>query len=68
MAGEIFFTGTAAEIAPVRSVDRVRIEDGRVGPLTQGLQREWAALVLGRRPDPYGWRSPVSRSRPVATP
>lgn len=58
-ADEIFLTGTAAEITPVRSVDRVTIGSGRCGPVTHRLQREFFDLVTGKKPDRYGWLTPV---------
>jgi len=62
-ADELFLTGTAAEVTPVRSVDRIPVGDGSVGPLTKWLQTEYLELALGRRPDPHGWRSPVCQSQ-----
>ena len=68
LADEAFFTGTAAEITPVRSVDRITVADGAVGPLTKWLQKEFLDLAWGRSPDPYGWRSPVNQAAPVSAP
>jgi len=59
VADEVFFTGTAAEITPVRSVDRIPVGDGRRGPITARLQEEFFALAEGRLPDRHGWRTPV---------
>jgi branched-chain amino acid aminotransferase len=61
-ADELFFTGTAAEVTPIRSVDRIPIGSGRAGPLTLDLQRRFLDLVQGRAPDPYGWLTPVSEA------
>lgn len=61
IADEIFFTGTAAEITPVRSVDRIQIGKGRRGPITQRLQEEFFAIVNGTAPDRYGWLTPVEQ-------
>lgn len=55
LADELFMTGTAAEITPVRSVDRISIGQGRRGPVTGELQRRFFALVAGQEPDPWGW-------------
>lgn len=55
VADEIFFTGTAAEITPVRSVDRVPIGNGGRGPITQRIQEEFFAIVSGEKPDRFGW-------------
>ncbi len=59
VADEVFFTGTAAEITPVRSVDRIPVGAGRRGPITARLQEEFFALAEGRLPDRHGWRTPV---------
>ena len=59
IADEVFFTGTAVEITPIRSVDRVKIGAGRCGPVTEQLQRHFFDIVEGRSEDPYGWLTPV---------
>lgn len=59
MADEIFFTGTAAEMTPVRSVDRITIGSGVAGPTTRLLQERLLGIALGNLPDTYGWRTPV---------
>ena len=59
IADEIFFTGTAAEISPVRSVDRIPVGPGHRGPVTQRLQEEFFGLTEGRLPDRYGWLTHV---------
>jgi branched-chain amino acid aminotransferase len=56
---EIFFTGTAAEVTPIRSVDRVPIGAGKRGPITEQLQADYLALVRGEVPDEDGWRTLV---------
>lgn len=58
-ADEVFFTGTAAEITPVRSIDRIAIGTGRRGPITERLQAEFFGIVDGSRPDRHGWLTPV---------
>jgi len=58
-ADEIFFTGTAAEITPIRSVDRIPVGSGRRGPITERLQREFFGIVEGSLPDRHGWLTPV---------
>ncbi len=55
VADEIFLTGTAVEVSPVRSVDRVQIGDGTRGPITQKLQEAFFAIVGGQAPDRHGW-------------
>jgi branched-chain amino acid aminotransferase len=59
LADELFFTGTAAEITPIRSVDRIPIGDGAVGPITRLLQSEFFGIVRGEKPDRFGWLTPV---------
>jgi len=58
-ADEVFFTGTAAEITPVRSVDRIEIGSGARGPVTEALQTAFFGLFSGRTPDSRGWLEPV---------
>ena len=55
MADEVFFTGTAAELTPVRSIDRIPIGAGRPGPVTQRLQRQDLGIAKGELDDPHGW-------------
>jgi branched-chain amino acid aminotransferase len=59
VADELFFTGTAAEITPIRSVDRISIGSGGRGPVTAAIQAEYMGIAEGRLPDRYGWRSLV---------
>jgi len=58
-ADELFFTGTASEITPIRSVDRLEIGGGGVGPITETLQKEYLGIATGERPDRYGWLEPI---------
>lgn len=60
---EIFMTGTAAEITPVRSVDRKPVGDGRPGPVTRALQQAFFGLFDGRTPDTHGWLTPVTSAQ-----
>jgi len=55
IADECFFTGSAAEVVPVRSVDRIKVGVRAPGPVTRKIRREFHALVEGRRDDPFGW-------------
>jgi branched-chain amino acid aminotransferase len=55
LADEIFLTGTAAEITPVRSVDHVTIGLGRRGPVTEVLQAAFFGLFNGKTEDKWGW-------------
>ena len=59
IADEIFFTGTAAEITPIRSVDRVAVGAGKPGPITLAIQKQYMGLATGKLPDRHGWRTPV---------
>jgi branched-chain amino acid aminotransferase len=63
IADEVFLTGTAAEISPVRSVDRIQIGAGRRGPLTERLQHEFFAILKGLKPDRFNWLTPVNEAR-----
>jgi len=54
-ADELFFTGTAVEISPIRSVDRIKIGDGARGAVTRKLQDEFFAILGGEKPDRHGW-------------
>ena len=58
-ADELFFTGTAAEITPIRSVDRIEVGDGSRGPVTESLQSAFFGLFNGRTADQRGWLEPV---------
>ncbi len=55
VADELFFCGTAVEVTPIRSVDRVPIGSGSRGPITAMLQQEYQDMVHGRIPDRHGW-------------
>jgi branched-chain amino acid aminotransferase len=55
IADEIFFTGTAAEITPIRSVDKITVGQGRCGPVTERLQREFFAITSGQKEAPGDW-------------
>lgn len=54
-ADEVFLTGTASEVTPVRSIDRIQIGNGRRGPITTQIQQRFLDLVRGTGEDPYGW-------------
>src|ERR1700757_2069812 len=60
IADEVFFTGTAAEVTPIRSVDRITVADGKPGPITRQLADEFLGIANGLRPDRYGWLTPVN--------
>ena len=55
IADEVFFVGTAVEVTPIRSVDRVKVGRGRRGPVTEALQQRFFQIVKGDAPDTHGW-------------
>ena len=55
IADEVFFTGTAAEITPIRSVDRVQVGAGKRGPLTTEIQKRFFDITTGEAEDEFGW-------------
>jgi branched-chain amino acid aminotransferase len=55
VADEVFFVGTAAEVTPIRSVDKITIGSGSRGPITQKLQRAYFDVINGESPDRHGW-------------
>jgi branched-chain amino acid aminotransferase len=59
IADELFFSGTAAEVTPIRSVDRITIGSGSRGPITEKIQRAFFDLVKGEAPDSFGWLTPI---------
>jgi branched-chain amino acid aminotransferase len=59
VADEVFFSGTAAEITPIRSVDKITVTKGQIGPITRALQKEFFGIVRGTAPDRHGWLTPV---------
>lgn len=59
IADEIFMTGTAAEVTPVRSVDRIEVGSGTRGPITKAIQQAFFGLFNGQTPDKHGWLQPV---------
>jgi len=66
VANEVFFSGTAAEITPLRSIDKIKVGNGARGPITKRLQEEFYGLIGGTKPDPYGWLTPVSVPVPAS--
>src|SRR5215469_2935409 len=60
IADEAFFTGTAAEVTAIRSVDKIKVGNGGgMGPITKALQKEFYAIVRGEKSDRHGWLTPV---------
>jgi len=68
VSDEVFFVGTAAEITPIRSVDKIQIGPGRRGPITTSLQTAFFDYINGVVPDRHGWLTPVQipKAAPVA--
>ena len=63
LADEIFLTGTASELTPVRSVDRISIGNGGRGPITTQVQKRFMDLIQGQGEDTYGWLTYVRAER-----
>ena len=63
IADEVFFSGTAAEVTPIRSVDRITVGQGRRGPITEKIQKRFFDIVSGRINDEFGWLTPVTTVR-----
>ena len=59
VADEVFYTGTAAQVAPVVQIDHVVIGNGEVGPITKKLQQVYFSAVKGENPKYYHWLTPV---------
>lgn len=59
IADELFFTGTAAEVTPIRSVDRIQVGAGKRGPITEKVQAAFQAIITGEREDRFGWLTMV---------
>ncbi|MFQ5740524.1 MAG: branched-chain amino acid transaminase [Acidobacteriota bacterium] len=68
IAEEMFLCGTAAEVTPIRSVDRITVGRGRRGPVTQQLQQDFFDYVEGRVDDRHGWLTPVYTEEAICTP
>ena len=65
IADEVFFTGTAAEVTAIRSVDKVKVADGKIGPITRRIKSEFFGIVEGTLPDRYKWFTPVEVKQQV---
>jgi len=66
VADEVFFCGTAAEVTPVRSIDKITIGAGSMGPVTKRIQEHFFAVVRGDVPDVHGWLTPCKTPAGVA--
>ncbi|MGA9768158.1 MAG: branched-chain amino acid transaminase [Blastocatellia bacterium] len=68
IADEVFFTGTAAEITPIRSVDKVQVGAGKRGPLTTEIQKRFFDILTGEVEDAFGWFTWVETSKAASLP
>ena len=66
LADEAFFCGTAVEITPIRSFDRITVGKGTRGPVTEALQARFFGILHGDQPDTHGWLTPTSANATVA--
>jgi branched-chain amino acid aminotransferase len=66
IADELFFTGTAAELTPIRSVDRIQVGEGRPGPITLAVQERYLGIARGELPDAHGWLTMVAEPASAA--
>jgi branched-chain amino acid aminotransferase len=64
LADEVFFVGTAVEVTPIRSIDKITVGKGVAGAITRQLQEEFFAVTSGHKPDRHNWLTPISA--PVA--
>lgn len=67
IADEAFFAGTAVEITPIKSVDKITVGKGRRGPITEGIQRAFFDIINGEAPDRHGWLTYVYPGEPLKT-
>lgn len=64
IADEVFFVGTAVEVTPIRSIDKIIVGNGSAGPITRKIQEEFFAITSGKKSDRHNWLTPVNA--PVA--
>ena len=67
MSDEIFFTGTAVEVTPIRSVDQIPVGAGKPGPMTRAIQEQYMGIVQGRLPDRHGWLTMVPEAATLSS-
>ena len=65
VADEVFFVGTAVEVTPIKSVDRLPVGSGKRGPITTALQQSFFDYVNGKTPDRHGWLTYVNAGAAV---
>jgi branched-chain amino acid aminotransferase len=66
IADEAFFSGTAAEITPIRSVDRIQVGEGKPGPVTRAIQEQYLGICSGEIEDRFGWLTMVNATATIA--
>lgn len=59
LSDEVFFTGSAAEVTPIRSIDKITIGEGKAGPITKKIQKYFFDIIEGRIEDKHGWLTKV---------
>ena len=59
IADEAFFCGTAVEVTPIRTIDKIAVGGGKRGPVTEAIQQRFFAILRGDHPDTHGWLTPV---------
>jgi branched-chain amino acid aminotransferase len=65
IADEVFFTGTAAEITPITTIDRIPVGNGTVGPVTKQIQEAFFDIIEGRARDRHGWLFPIENGSKI---
>ena len=65
ISDEAFFVGTAAEITPIRAVDKIQIGKGQRGPVAEALQVAFFDMINGETPDRHGWLTYVYPGEPL---
>jgi len=65
ISDEVFFVGTAAEITPIRTIDKITIGKGRRGPIAEALQTAFFDMINGETPDRHGWLTYVYPGEPL---
>ena len=63
---EVFFSGTAAELTPIRSVDRIQVGAGKPGPVTRAIQEQYLGICSGELEDRFGWLTMVNSTVTIA--
>jgi branched-chain amino acid aminotransferase len=66
IADEVFFSGTAAEITPIRSVDRIQVGEGKPGPITRAIQEHYLGICSGEMEYRFGWPTMVNDTVSIA--